>query len=134
MSGASETRRLAAILAADVAGYTKLVEYDTSGTVAAWTAARDEVVKPQVEKHRGKIVKLTGDGFLVEFPTVLDAVKHIRERRGNCFLWNNSFQQELVAHARRIHLLGDPLPQTPTRFPTGMFDGVAPRRMVKHLF
>ncbi|MBT3557996.1 MAG: adenylate/guanylate cyclase domain-containing protein [Rhodospirillales bacterium] len=74
MSGASETRRLAAILAADVAGYTKLVEYDTSGTVAAWTAARDEVVKPQVEKHRGKIVKLTGDGFLVEFPTVLDAV------------------------------------------------------------
>lgn len=99
----------------------------------------------QQQRHRNVLIHCTAginrSGVLVaallmglEQRTVLDAVKHIRERRGNCFLWNNSFQQELVAHARRIHLLGDPLPQTPTRFPTGMFDGVAPRRMVKHLF
>ncbi len=60
-------RRLAAILAADVAGYTRLMEQDTDGTVAAWQAARKEVIKPTVADHSGKIVKLTGDGFLVEF-------------------------------------------------------------------
>ena len=67
-------RRLAAILAADVAGYTRLMEADTDGTVAAWQDAREDVIKPLVTDHSGKIVKLTGDGFLVEFPTVQDAV------------------------------------------------------------
>ncbi|MCP4308340.1 MAG: adenylate/guanylate cyclase domain-containing protein, partial [bacterium] len=67
-------RRLAAVLAADVAGYTRLMEQDTDGTVAAWQAARQEVIKPTVDNHSGKIVKLTGDGFLVEFSTVQDAV------------------------------------------------------------
>ena len=101
--------------------------------------------REQTPRHRNVLVHCTAginrSGVLVaallmelEQCTVLDAVKHIRERRGNCFLWNNSFQQELVAHARRLKLLGDPLPQTPTRFPPGMFDGVAPRRMVKSLF
>lgn len=67
-------RRLAAILAADVAGYTRLMEEDTDGTVAAWTAAREGVIDPTVSAHSGRIVKLTGDGFLVEFPTVQQAV------------------------------------------------------------
>jgi len=67
-------RRLAAVLAADVAGYTRLMEADTDGTVVAWQAAREAVIKPEVGNHSGKIVKLTGDGFLVEFPTVQDAV------------------------------------------------------------
>jgi len=67
-------RRLAAVLAADVAGYTRLMEEDSEGTVAAWQDAREEVIKPGVADHSGKIVKLTGDGFLVEFPTVQDAV------------------------------------------------------------
>ncbi len=67
-------RRLVAVLAADVAGYTRLMELDTDGTVAAWQAARQEVIKPTVADHSGKIVKLTGDGFLVEFSTVQDAV------------------------------------------------------------
>ncbi len=67
-------RRLVAVLAADVAGYTRLMELDTDGTVAAWQAARQEVIKPTVGDHSGKIVKLTGDGFLVEFSTVQDAV------------------------------------------------------------
>jgi len=67
-------RRLVAVLAADVAGYTRLMEQDTDGTVAAWQDARREVIKPMVADHSGKIVKLTGDGFLVEFLTVQDAV------------------------------------------------------------
>jgi class 3 adenylate cyclase/pimeloyl-ACP methyl ester carboxylesterase len=69
-----QPRRLAAILAADVAGYTRLVEQDTDGTVAAWKAARDEVIKPLVASKSGHIIKFTGDGFLVEFPSVEDAV------------------------------------------------------------
>ena len=67
-------RRLAVILAADVAGYTRLMEQDTDGTVAAWKTARQEVIKPTAENHSGKIIKLTGDGFLAEFSTVQDAV------------------------------------------------------------
>jgi len=67
-------RKLAAILAADVAGYTRLVELDTDGTVAAWKSARDNVIKPLVDKKSGHIIKFTGDGFLVEFPSVQDAV------------------------------------------------------------
>ena len=67
-------RRLAAILAADVAGYTRLVEQDTDGTVAAWAAARDDIVTPLVKERSGHIIKFTGDGFLVEFPSVQDAV------------------------------------------------------------
>jgi len=67
-------RRLSAILAADVVGYTRHMEQDTEATVAAWKAARQEVINPAVAAHSGKIVKLTGDGFLTEFSTVLDAV------------------------------------------------------------
>ncbi len=67
-------RRLAAILAADVAGYTRHMEEDADGTVAAWKAAREEVIKPSVSDHSGDIVKLTGDGFLVVFSSVQDAV------------------------------------------------------------
>lgn len=67
-------RRLSAILAADVVEYTRHMERDSDGTVAAWQQAREEVINPTVLGHSGKIVKLTGDGFLVEFSTVLDAV------------------------------------------------------------
>ena len=68
-------RRLAAVLAADIAGYTRLMEQDTDGTVAAWHDARANVIDPQITAHAGRIVKHTGDGFLAEFPTVQDAVK-----------------------------------------------------------
>ena len=67
-------RRLAAILAADVVSYTRLMEEDTDGTVVAWRAARDGVIEPLVAERSGRVVKLTGDGFLVEFSTVQDAV------------------------------------------------------------
>jgi adenylate cyclase len=67
-------RRLVAVLIADIAGYTRLMEQDTDGTVAAWQTARQEVIKPVIADHSGKIVKLTGDGFLVEFSTIQNAV------------------------------------------------------------
>jgi len=74
MGDNSTQRRLAAVLAADIAGYTRLMEQDTDGTVAAWHDARANVIDPQIAAHAGRIVKHTGDGFLAEFHTVLDAV------------------------------------------------------------
>ena len=53
--------------------------------------------------------------------TVLEAVRHIRSRRGNCYLWNEGFQEQLVAHARKLGQLGEPLEGTPTVFPSDMF-------------
>ena len=68
-------RRLAAILAADVAGYTRLMEADEAATLSSWWAARENVIDPSVSKYRGRIVKHTGDGFLAEFPTATEAVQ-----------------------------------------------------------
>jgi class 3 adenylate cyclase/ATP/maltotriose-dependent transcriptional regulator MalT len=69
------TRRLAAILAADVAGYSRLMGADEEGTLAALKALRREMADPKIEEHRGRIVKTTGDGLLVEFASVVDAVR-----------------------------------------------------------
>jgi adenylate cyclase len=74
MGPEAQQRRLSAILAADVAGYTRLVEQDTAGTVAAWQAACTDIINPAISEHFGRIVKHTGDGFLAEFSTVQDAV------------------------------------------------------------
>lgn len=67
-------RRLAAIMAADVVGYSRLMGIDEAGTLAALKACRKELVDAQIAGHRGRIVKLTGDGMLVEFPSVVDAL------------------------------------------------------------
>jgi adenylate cyclase len=71
----SQTRRLAAILAADVAGYSRLMGEDEEGTLAALKAIRRELSDPKVKEHRGRIVKTTGDGLLLEFASVVDAVR-----------------------------------------------------------
>src|SRR6201987_5023744 len=68
-------RRLAAILAADVAGYSRLMGADEEGTLAALKAIRRELSDPKVKEHRGRIVKTTGDGLLIEFASVVDAVR-----------------------------------------------------------
>jgi len=70
----ASTRRLAAILAADVAGYTRLMRADEEGTHERLMAHRRDLLEPKVREHHGRIVKNTGDGFLVEFPSVVDAV------------------------------------------------------------
>ncbi len=70
----AETRRLAAILSTDVVGYSRLMGADESGPLAALTALHDELIQPTVAHHNGRIVKTTGDGLLVEFSSVVDAL------------------------------------------------------------
>ena len=79
-------RRLAAILAVDVAGYSRLMEGDEEGTLAALRAIRRELGDPKIAEHRGRIVKTTGDGLLAEFASIVDAVRCADE-----------VQQEMIA-------------------------------------
>jgi adenylate cyclase len=78
----SQTRRLAAILAADVAGYSRLIEADEEGTLGRLKALRVELIDPKIAGHRGRIVKTTGDGLLVEFASVVDALRCASEMQG----------------------------------------------------
>src|ERR1700720_3972492 len=71
----SQTRRLAAILAADVAGYSRLIGADEEGTLNRLRSIWAEVIDPKITEHRGRIVKTTGDGLLVEFTSVVDALR-----------------------------------------------------------
>ena len=75
MSEERVERRLAAILAADVAGYSRLMGVDEEGTLAALKAIRRDLLDLKIKEHRGRIVKTTGDGVLVEFASVVDAVR-----------------------------------------------------------
>ena len=75
MAEARVERRLAAILAADVAGYSRLMGNDEEGTLAALKAYRRELIDPKVAEHRGRIVKTTGDGALIEFASAVDATR-----------------------------------------------------------
>jgi adenylate cyclase len=68
-------RRLSAILAADVVGYSALMEQDEAGTFDRLRAHRKELFEPEIEKHHGRIFKLTGDGLFAEFTSVVDAVE-----------------------------------------------------------
>src|ERR1700674_5989193 len=68
-------RKLAAILAADIAGYSRLTGIDEEGTLKRLRKLRRELINPAVALHRGRIVKTTGDGILIEFPSVVDAVR-----------------------------------------------------------
>src|SRR6267154_4486835 len=68
-------RRLTAILAADVAGYSRLMGADEEGTHERLKAVRRQLVDPKIEEHQGRIFKTTGDGLLVEFPSVVNAMR-----------------------------------------------------------
>ncbi len=68
-------RRLAAIFAADMVGYLRLMEADEEGTIARQKAHRRELIDPKIGEYHGRIVKLMGDGMLVEFASVVDAVE-----------------------------------------------------------
>src|SRR6516225_4295220 len=75
----SQTRRLAAILAADVAGYSRLIGDDEEGTLNRLRSIRANLIDPKINEHRGRIVKTTGDGLLVEFVSVVDALRCANE-------------------------------------------------------
>ena len=68
-------RRLAAILAADMVGYSRLMEADEEGTLTRLKALREELIDPKIDEHRGRIVKTTGDGMLVEFASAAESVR-----------------------------------------------------------
>src|SRR5689334_13805638 len=68
-------RRLAAILAADVAGYSRLIGADEEGTLNRLKSIRTDLIEPKITEHRGRIVKTTGDGLLIEFSSVVDALR-----------------------------------------------------------
>ncbi len=72
-------RRLAAILSTDVVGYTRLMHADEEGTLERFRAHHNELIRPKIDAHNGRIVKMLGDGLLVEFASVLDAVRSATE-------------------------------------------------------
>src|ERR1700704_1818473 len=75
LPGERVERRLAAVLAADVAGYSRLMGLDEERTVAQLKSLRQTLVDPAIASHRGRIVKTTGDGMLVEFASAVDAAR-----------------------------------------------------------
>src|SRR6516162_7981354 len=95
----SQSRRLAAILAADVVGYSRLMGADEEGTLERLKALRGELIDPEIAQHHGRIVKITGDGLLVEFASVVDAVRCAAEVQQAAPEWNAG-----VAADRRIEL------------------------------
>jgi adenylate cyclase len=87
-------RRLAAILAADVVGYSRLIRADEEGTIAALKALRVDLIDPKIAEHHGRIVKLMGDGILAEFPSVVDAVRAAVEIQTGVIEHNSSLPDE----------------------------------------
>ena len=90
-------RRLAAILAADVVGYTRLMGQDEAGTLKRLTAVREEVIEPLIAEHNGRIVKLMGDGLLVEFASIVDAV-------ACAMAWQRTLVEHETGDAEKGHL------------------------------
>jgi adenylate cyclase len=99
MSQQRVERRLAAILSGDVAGYSRLMGVDEEGTLAALNAHRREFLEPKIAEHRGRIVKRTGDGILIEFASAVDAVRCAVEMQHGMRERNASAAQQ-----RRIEL------------------------------
>jgi len=96
LSGEQVERRLAAILAADVAGYSRLMAADEVGTLTALKAHRREVVDPAIATHHGRIVKTTGDGMLVEFASAVDAVTCAMTVQGKMAARNSDAAQKIT--------------------------------------
>ncbi len=101
------TRRLAAILAADVAGYSRLMGADEEGTLERLKALRRELVDPQIAEHHGRIVKTTGDGMLVEFASVVDAVRCAVEVQWARAEWDAGVAEDSRIELRNGINLGD---------------------------
>jgi class 3 adenylate cyclase len=87
-------RRLAAILAADVVGFSRLTGLDEEGTMARLSEFRSELVDPPIETHRGRIIKTMGDGILVEFASVVDAVRASLKIQSGVTARNSTLEQE----------------------------------------
>src|SRR5580658_2853806 len=103
----SETRKIAAILVADVVGYSRLAGADEDRTLARLRALRSDLIDPTIALHHGRIVKLTGDGALVEFRSVVDAVRCAVEIQHGMIERNSGLPQEQRIEFRIGVHLGD---------------------------
>jgi adenylate cyclase len=100
-------RRLAAILAADMVGYSRLTGLDEEGTLARLRALRRDLIDPVISEHRGRLVKTTGDGLLIEFASVVDAIRcALRIQQGTAIL-NTDVRSERRIEFRIGINLGD---------------------------
>jgi TolB-like protein/class 3 adenylate cyclase len=100
-------RRLAAVLAADVAGYSRLMGADEEGTLARLKAVRKDLVDPTIAKHRGRIVKTTGDGMLVEFGSAVDAARSAVEVQRDMAAQNTDVPKDIRIEFRIGIHVGD---------------------------
>jgi len=100
-------RRLAAIMATDVVGYSRLIRADEEGTIAALQALRAELIDPKIAEHNGRIIKLMGDGMLAEFPSVVEAVRAAVETQVAVAEHNAELPQEKRIEFRVGINLGD---------------------------
>jgi adenylate cyclase len=107
MSEGRVERRLAAILAVDVTGYSRLMGADEEGTLAALRAVRRELADPKIAEHRGRIVKTTGDGLLAEFASVVDAVRCAVELQRDMIARNEAVPPERRIEFRMGINIGD---------------------------
>jgi adenylate cyclase len=107
LTSARVERRLAAVLAADVAGYSRLMGADEEGTLARLKTVRKSVVDPAVAEHRGRIVKTTGDGLLVEFASAVDAARCAVEVQNSMARQNGELPRELRIEFRIGIHVGD---------------------------
>src|SRR5215510_12623062 len=103
----NQTRRLAAILAADVAGYSRLIGADESGTLQRLKAIRDELIDPAIATQHGRLVKTTGDGLLVEFGSVVDALRCASEIQAGMAERNATVPQDNCIEFRMGLNVGD---------------------------
>ena len=100
-------RRLAAIMAADMVGYSRLMEVDEQGTLARLRTHRIELIDPAIQKNQGRIIKTTGDGMLVEFQSVVDAVSCALEIQERMFRRNADVSEDRRIQFRIGINLGD---------------------------
>ena len=107
MSKSGTQRRLAAILAADVVGYSRLMGQDEAGTLAALKALRTDLIDPKIVEHAGRVFKSMGDGLLAEFPSVVNAVACAMEIQRDMQRRNTNLPEEGAIRLRIGINLGD---------------------------
>ena len=112
-------RRLSAILAADVVGYSRLMGANEVGTLTSLKTHRAELIDPTISEHQGRIVKLTGDGMLVEFPSVVNAVECAAEVQRGMRSRNADIPEERRIEFRIGINLGDVIVDDDDIFGTG---------------
>ena len=107
MSLAGMQRRLAAILVADVVGYTRLMEADETGVLQKLKAFREDVFDPEINEHGGRVFKMTGDGALVEFGSAIEAVRSAIDIQRAANNWNTQRAADDPIELRIGIALGD---------------------------